>query len=169
GGAFTEPAIRTMAKAVERPVIFPLSNPTSRSEATPTELMAWSDGRALIGTGSPFPALQHGDRSVRVTQTNNSYIFPGVGLGVLAANARRITDAMFMAAGKAVASISPAAIDRNAELLPPVTELRKVAQVVAQAVARQAQADGVAEPCAEAELDARIVARMWEPHYRPYR
>jgi malate dehydrogenase (oxaloacetate-decarboxylating) len=168
-GAFSEPIIRRMARAVNRPVIFPLSNPTSRSEATPAELMAWSDGRALIGTGSPFPPLQYGDRSVRVTQTNNSYIFPGVGLGVLAANALRVTDAMFMAAGEAVASISPAASDKSAELLPPVTELRKVAQVVAQAVARQAQADGVAAPCDEAELDARIAARMWEPHYRPYR
>jgi malate dehydrogenase (oxaloacetate-decarboxylating) len=167
-GAFAEPIIRRMAKGVERPIIFPLSNPTSRSEATPEQLMAWSEGRALIGAGSPFPPLQQGDKSVRVTQTNNSYIFPGVGLGVLAAEARRITDAMFMAAGKAVASISPTTTDRNACLLPPVTELRKVAMAVAQAVARQAQANGVAEPCAAAELDARIAARMWEPRYRPY-
>jgi len=167
-GAFTEPVIRRMAKGVERPVIFPLSNPTSRSEATPEQLMAWSAGRALIGTGSPFPPLQQDGKAMRVTQTNNSYIFPGVGLGVLAANARRITDAMFMAAGKAVASVSPTIGDRNACLLPPVTELRKVSMIVAQAVAHQAQADGVAEPCDEAELDARIAARMWEPRYRPY-
>jgi malate dehydrogenase (oxaloacetate-decarboxylating) len=167
-GAFTEPVVRSMAKGVARPIIFPLSNPTSRSEATPEQLMAWSDGRALIGTGSPFPPLQQGDKAVRVTQTNNSYIFPGVGLGVLAAHARHITDAMFMAAGKAVASISPTVTNRGAELLPPVTELRKVAMVVAQAVARQAQADGVAYPCDAAELDARIVARMWQPRYRPY-
>jgi malate dehydrogenase (oxaloacetate-decarboxylating) len=157
-----------MAQRVARPIIFPLSNPTSRSEATPEQLMAWSGGRALIGAGSPFPPLQQGDKAVRVTQTNNSYIFPGVGLGVLAAHARHITDAMFMAAGKAVASISPTVADRGAELLPPVTELRKVAMLVARAVARQAQADGVAYPCDAAELDARIVARMWQPHYRPY-
>ncbi len=167
-GAFTEPVVRSMAKGVARPIIFPLSNPTSRSEATPEQLMAWSGGRALIGTGSPFPPLQGGDKAVRVTQTNNSYIFPGVGLGVLAARARRITDAMFMAAGKAVAAISPTAAGPNAELLPPVTELRKVAMVVAHAVARQAQADGVAPGCEVAELDARIAARMWEPRYRPY-
>jgi malate dehydrogenase (oxaloacetate-decarboxylating) len=167
-GAFTEAVVRSMAKGVARPIIFPLSNPTSRSEATPEQLMAWTQGRALIGTGSPFPPLQQGDKAVHVTQTNNSYIFPGVGLGVLAACARRITDAMFMAAGKAVASISPTVADRNAELLPPVTELRKVAMVVAQAVARQAQADGVAPLCAAAELDDRIIARMWEPRYRPY-
>lgn len=168
-GAFTEPVVRSMAKSVARPIIFPLSNPTSRSEATPEQLMAWSNGRALIGTGSPFPPLQQGDKAVRTTQTNNSYIFPGVGLGVLAAHARRITDSMFMAAGKAVASISPTVADRNAELLPPVTELRKVAMTVAQAVARQAQADGVAPLCDPAELDARIAARIWEPRYRPYR
>jgi malate dehydrogenase (oxaloacetate-decarboxylating) len=167
-GAFTEPVVRSMAKGVARPIIFPLSNPTSRSEATPEQLMAWSDGRALIGTGSPFPPLQQGDKAVRVTQTNNSYIFPGVGLGVLAAHARHITDAMFMAAGKAVALISPTVTNRGAELLPPVTELRKVAMVVAQAVAHQAQADGVAYPCDAVELDARIVARMWQPRYRPY-
>jgi malate dehydrogenase (oxaloacetate-decarboxylating) len=168
-GAFTEAVVRGMAQRVARPIIFPLSNPTSRSEGTPEQLMAWSGGRALIGAGSPFPPLRQGDKAVRVSQTNNSYIFPGVGLGVLAANARRITDAMFMAAGKAVASISPTANDRNAELLPPVTELRKVAMVVAQSVARQAQTDGVAPPCDAAELDARIAARMWEPRYRPYR
>jgi malate dehydrogenase (oxaloacetate-decarboxylating) len=167
--AFTEPVVRQMARSVERPIIFPLSNPTSRSEATPEQLMAWSEGRALIGTGSPFPPLQIAGKAVKVTQTNNSYIFPGVGLGVLAANARRVTDAMFMAAGQAVASISPTVTDRTAELLPPVTELRKVAMVVAKAVARQAQDDGVAEPCAPAELDRRIAAHMWEPHYRPYR
>lgn len=167
-GAFTEAAIRRMAQGGARPIIFPLSNPTSRSEATPEQLMAWSDGRALIGTGSPFPPLHLGDRTVRVTQTNNSYIFPGVGLGALAANARRITDAMFMAAGKAVASISPTVTDKTAGLLPPVTELRQVAMVVARAVARQALADGVADPCDAAVLDARIAARMWEPRYRPY-
>ncbi|WP_119273436.1 NAD-dependent malic enzyme [Taklimakanibacter deserti] len=167
-GAFTEPVIRKMAKGVERPVIFPLSNPTSRSEATPEQLMAWSEGRALIGTGSPFPPLQQDGKAMRVTQTNNSYIFPGVGLGVLAANAQRVTDAMFMAAGKAVASVSPTIGDRHACLLPPVTELRKVSMIVAQAVARQAQADGVAEACVDSELEARIAARMWEPLYRPY-
>ncbi|MGE3872861.1 MAG: NAD-dependent malic enzyme [Parvibaculaceae bacterium] len=167
-GVFTERVVRQMAKGVARPVIFPLSNPTSCCEATPEQLMAWTEGRALIGTGSPFPPLHHGDKAMRVTQTNNSYIFPGVGLGALAAGARRITDAMFMAAGKAVASISPTVADRSAGLLPPVTELRKVALVVAQAVARQAQADGVADPCGAAELDARIAARMWEPRYRPY-
>lgn len=167
-GAFTEPVIRTMAAKVERPIIFPLSNPTSRSEATPEQLMAWSNGRALIGTGSPFPPIPWRGAVVKVTQTNNSYIFPGVGLGVLASGARRITDAMFMQAGKAVALMSPVTTDREGQLLPPVTELRAVAVAVAKAVARQAQADRVADPCDAAELDQRITAHVWEARYRPY-
>ena len=168
-GAFTEPVIRAMASKVERPVIFPLSNPTSREEATPEQLMTWTDGRALIGTGSPFPPLHWNGRTQKVNQTNNSYVFPGVGLGVLAAGARRITDAMFMAAGKTVAAMSPTVTDKDGLLLPPVTELRRVAVAVARAVARQAQADGVAEPCDAATLDARIAARIWEPRYPTYR
>ncbi len=168
-GAFTEPAIRAMARNIERPVIFPLSNPTSRSEATPEQLMDWSDGRALIGTGSPFPPLKWNGAVTKVNQTNNSYIFPGVGLGVLAAGARRITDAMFMAAGKAVAQMSPAITDKQARLLPPVTELRAVAVAVARAVALQAQADRVAEPSTAPELERRIAAHVWEARYQPYR
>ena len=168
-GAFTETVVRAMAQSVERPVIFPLSNPTSRSEATPEQIMAWTDGRALIGAGSPFPPLTWKGRTSKVNQTNNSYIFPGVGLGVLAAGARRVTDAMFMVAGKKVAELSPTVSDKDGQLLPPVTELRSVAIAVAQVVARQAQADGVADPCDAATLDARIAARVWEPEYRPYR
>ena len=168
-GAFTEPVIRAMAEKVDRPVIFPLSNPTSRSEATPAQLVAWSEGRALIGTGSPFPPIAWKGTRMKVNQTNNSYIFPGVGLGVLASGARRITDAMFMAAGRAVAEMSPAIKDRQAPLLPPVTELRAVAVAIAKAVARQAQADHVADPCDEAELDRRIAAHVWEARYRAYR
>lgn len=169
GGAFTEPTIRAMAQHVERPVIFPLSNPTSRSEATPEQLLTWTGGRALIGTGSPFPPVQFEGRTVTINQTNNSYIFPGVGLGVLAVGARRVTDAMFMAAGHALAELSPTRTDKNGRLLPPVDQLRPVAVAVATAVARQAQADGVAEPCSADELQARIAACVWEPRYRSYR
>ena len=168
-GAFTEPVIRAMASTVDRPVIFPLSNPTSREEATPEQLMTWTDGRALIGTGSPFPPLHWNGRTQKVNQTNNSYVFPGVGLGVLAAGARRITDAMFMVAGKTVAAMSPTVTDKDGLLLPPVTELRRVAVAVARAVARQAQEDGVAEPCDADTIDARIAARIWEPRYPTYR
>lgn len=167
-GAFTEPVVRAMAQKVDRPVIFPLSNPTSRSEATPGQLVAWSEGRALIGTGSPFPPVAWKGASIKITQTNNSYIFPGVGLGVIAVGARRITDAMFMAAARAVADISPVGADGQSGLLPPVTELRPVAFAVAKAVARQAQVDGVAPPCTESEAEARITQSVWSPLYRPY-
>jgi malate dehydrogenase (oxaloacetate-decarboxylating) len=168
-GAFSEAAIRAMAKHIERPIIFPLSNPTSRSEATPEQLIAWTDGRALVGTGSPFAPVAWKGRTIPVDQTNNSYIFPGMGLGILAAGARRVTDAMFMAAAKAVAHLSPTVSDRNGRLLPPVDQMRAVALAVAEAVARQAQADGVADLTDDLTLSDHIAANVWEPRYRPYR
>jgi malate dehydrogenase (oxaloacetate-decarboxylating) len=168
-GAFTEAAVRTMAQHVDRPVIFPLSNPTSRSEATAEQLIAWTDGRALIGTGSPFAPVEWNGRKIAIDQTNNSYIFPGMGLGILGAGARRVTDAMFMAAAKTVAEMSPAATDKQGRLLPPVGRMRTVSAAVAKSVARQAQADGVAQKCDAATLDERITANVWEPRYRPYR
>jgi malate dehydrogenase (oxaloacetate-decarboxylating) len=167
-GAFAEDVVRMMAQNVARPVIFPLSNPTSRSEATPQQLLEWTDGRALVGTGSPFAAVPWQGRSVHIDQTNNSYVFPGVGLGVLAVGAKRVTDAMFMAAAKAVAALSPTAKDKTASLLPPVDQLREVSFAVAKAVALQAQADGVAAACDEAEAERRIKAFVWEPKYVPY-
>ena len=166
--AFTEQVIRAMAGAVERPVIFPLSNPTSRAEATPEDLARWTDGRALIGTGSPFPPVKWNGKLVPIDQTNNSYIFPGTGLGILAVNARAVTDAMFMAAAKALAALSPARNGKSDLLLPPVTELRAVSVAVASAVGRQAIADGVAEALDDRALQARIHNRIWEPVYLPY-
>jgi malate dehydrogenase (oxaloacetate-decarboxylating) len=169
--AFSEAAIRAMAAQVERPVIFPLSNPASRSEAAPGDLMLWTGGRALIGTGSPFPPVRWGTRAVPVDQTNNSYIFPGVGLGVLAAGATRVSDAMFMAAAKALAALSPASKPSHGpdvRLLPPVTELREVAAAVAHAVARQAQEEGLAPACDEAATARRIGDLMWTPKYEAY-
>ncbi|MGQ0800215.1 MAG: NAD-dependent malic enzyme [Pseudomarimonas sp.] len=168
-GAFTEAAIRTMAQHTARPIIFPLSNPTSRSEAKPDDLVAWTEGRALIGTGSPFAPVAWNGQLLPVNQTNNSYIFPGVGLAVLAVNARRVTDSMFMAAGKALAELSPAKHDPLKRLLPPVDQLRAVAIQVAVEVARQAQLDGVADACDEATMRQRIETLVWEPVYRPYR
>jgi len=168
-GTFTEAAIRAMAAHVERPIIFPLSNPTSRCEAIPADLIAWTDGRALIGTGSPFAPVAWLGKEIPVNQTNNSYIFPGVGLGVLAVNARRVTDTMFMAAGKALAALSPAKLDNNARLLPAVNQLREVSIAVALATAKQAQIDGVADACDESTLLQRIKAEVWNPVYRPYR
>lgn len=167
-GVFTEQIVRAMAQSA-RPVIFPLSNPTSRAEATAEDLMRWTEGRAVIGTGSPFPPVKWEGRLIPVDQTNNSYIFPGLGLGILAVNARRVTDSMFMAAARALAALSPARQSRSGRLLPPVCELRQVAFSVAVAVARQAQTDGVADVCDEAELQSRIRDQVWEPVYRPYR
>jgi malate dehydrogenase (oxaloacetate-decarboxylating) len=167
-GSFSEPIVRTMAENNRRPVIFPLSNPTSRAEATPSDIARWSDSRAVIGTGSPFPPLTRDGRPFKVDQTNNSYIFPGVGLGVLAVRARRITDTMLMAAAKALAAMSPARNDPNANLLPPVTALREVSIAVALATALQARKEGLTD-CAEQDIEAAIHAKMWSPHYLPYR
>jgi malate dehydrogenase (oxaloacetate-decarboxylating) len=167
-GMFTEEIVRTMARAVERPVIFPLSNPVSCSEATPADLLRWTRGRALIGTGSPFPPVEIDGRPFTADQTNNAYVFPGVGLGVLAVRARRVSEGMFTAAAKALAAISPAARDPRARLLPPVQQLRSVAVSVAVAVARQARAEQLCEAFDDAELDQLIARKMWEPVYRPY-
>jgi malate dehydrogenase (oxaloacetate-decarboxylating) len=149
-------------------VIFPLSNPVSRCEATPQQLMDWTDGRALVGAGSPFAPVTCNGRTVTIDQTNNSYIFPGVGLGLIAAGARRVTDKMIMAAARSLADLSPTRTDKDGCLLPPVDRLRWVAASVALAVARQAQADGVADPCGEAELADRIARHVWAPRYRTY-
>ena len=168
-GAFTEEVVRAMAAAVERPVIFPLSNPTSRSEAKPADLLKWTNGLALIGTGSPFAAVSWNGREVPIDQTNNSYIFPGLGLGVLSVNAQRVTDTMFMAAAKCLAELSPARLSRSGRLLPPVSELRSVSCAVAKAVALQAITDGVADPLDEQTVESRIRSNVWEPVYLPYR
>ena len=165
--AFTETAVRAMAKHNERPIIFPLSNPISCAEAKPADVERWSEGRALIGCGSPFPPITRGGVPFRVAQTNNSYIFPGVGLGAIAAQARRISDAMFMAAARALAALSPSRRDPKANLLPPVTALHDVAVAVAVAVGKQAQADGLAAYRGDVEQAAR--GKMWTPKYLPYR
>ncbi|WP_156347316.1 MULTISPECIES: NAD-dependent malic enzyme [unclassified Sphingomonas] len=151
-GAFNEAVIRTMAQAIEQPVIFPLSNPVSRAEAHPDDLHRWSAGRALIGTGSPFGVAG-------VTQVNNVYIFPGVGLGAIAAGATKITDTMFMAAARALG-----AMGGEDTLLPPIERLRDVALDIAVVVAEQAVRDGVAAKGAATDRDA-IAAQMWTPTY----
>ena len=165
-GAFTEEIVREMASHTRRPVIFPLSNPTSKSEATPADLLRWSDGRALVGTGSPFAPVEIGGKTVRISQINNSYIFPGLALGILVSRARHVTDNMIMTAAKTLASLSPSRTDPDAPLLPPIAESRKTGMVVGEAVARQAIADGVAE--AAGNVRASLEAYVWEPVYRPY-
>lgn len=166
-GLFTEEIVRAMAGGTRRPIIFPLSNPTSRIEATPSDLIAWTDGRALIATGSPFEPVDYGGRSYPVAQCNNSYIFPGMGLGILAAGARRVSDQMFMAAGEALAACSPASQDREAPLLAPLSQVREISRAIALAVASQAQSEGLAEKTTPEELRKRIEATFWKPAYRP--
>ena len=167
--AFTEPMMREMARHVRRPIIFPLSNPTQRSEATPQELAAWTEGRAVIGTGSPFPPLDRNGREFRVDQTNNAYVYPGIGLGAIAVKARRISDAMFLAAARVMAELSPARHDRDANLLPPLVALREISFHVAVAVATQAIAEGLANPLSEENIAAAVRAKMWDPVYGTYR
>jgi malate dehydrogenase (oxaloacetate-decarboxylating) len=168
-GAFTEAAIRAMARHVDRPVIFPLSNPTSRVEAAPADLIAWTDGRALVATGSPFADVSYGGRRHPIAQCNNSYVFPGLGLGIRAVGARRVSDALLMAAARALAEASPARHDPAAALLPPLAESRRVAREIARAVAAAALADGLAEPSPSAPIERLVDAKMWQPRYLPMR
>jgi len=167
-GAFTEASVREMAKNVARPVIFPLSNPTSRAEATPQDLMDWTDGRALIGTGSPYPPVNAGGKTIRIDQTNNSYIFPGLALGVISSKARRVTDSMIMAATKELARLVPTNKDRHAGLLPSLSESRQLSRSIALAVGRQAIEDGQADVTDEASLGRELVRNIWNPVYVPY-
>lgn len=167
--AFTEEIVREMARHVARPMILPLSNPTSRAEALPGDLIAWTEGRALVATGSPFDDVEYGGRRIPIGQCNNAYIFPGVGLGVIAAQARRVTDAMFIAAARTLSDLAPVRRDPSLALVPPLIEVRDVAKRVAVAVAMQAQRDGVADALPQDELVRRIEATMWTPDYLPYR
>jgi len=167
--AFSEAVVRAMASHLRRPVIFPLSNPTERAEATPADLDAWTEGRAVIGTGSPFPPIKRNGRPFRVDQTNNAYVYPGIGLAAIAVKARRISDGMFLAAARALAELSPAKRDPEANLLAPLVEIRTLSFHVALAVGRQAQADGVADPMSDEALAAAVRAKMWEPLYASYR
>jgi malate dehydrogenase (oxaloacetate-decarboxylating) len=167
-GAFTEEIVREMARNCERPIIFPLSNPTSQSEAAPVDLMQWTGGRALVGTGSPFAPVEIDGHAQRISQVNNSFIFPGLALGILVSQARRVTDGMIMAAAKALAGLSPSSSDKNAPLLPPVADSRKVAMAVAEAVAGQAFAEGQARVNDRGSLPERIRTYIWSPVYVPY-
>jgi len=165
GGAFSEPIVREMARKVERPIIFPLSNPTSRSEARAEDLIRWTDGRALVAAGSPFAPVSYDGRKIPIAQCNNVYIFPAMGLGVVASGARRVTDAMMLAAARALAGNSPALKDASASLLPPLTDLRRVAAEIAVAVGIQAQRDGVAPNVTDDELRERVLKTQWTPAY----
>lgn len=168
-GAFDEPTVREMARHVERPIIFPLSNPTDKSEATPAELLSWTGGRALIATGSPFADVDYGGRRIRIGQCNNMFIFPGVGLGAIAAEATRVTDGMFLAAARALSAHAPIRRSAEGSLYPPLDHARAVARDVARAVALAAQREGVCAIRTADELEDRLEMCMWSPRYRPLR
>ena len=167
-GAFTESIVREMARKCERPIILPLSNPTSKSEAVPEDLLLWTDGRALIATGSPFPEVSYKGRKVRISQCNNVFIFPAVGLAVSATRARRVTDGMFLAAARALAGYSPDLSDPTAPVLPPLTGLRGAAVEIARAVGEQAQREGLCVKSSPESLRNAIVAAQWAPVYPSY-
>jgi len=168
GGVFTEQVVREMAKHSRRPVIFPLSNPTDRSEATPQDLMNWTEGRALVGTGTAFPPVKIGGRQEHIAQTNNSYIFPGLALGIVASKARRVTDTMIKAAAQELVRHLPTQKDKQASLLPPLSDARSLAALIGRAVGKQAIQDGQAQVGGEAALEREVQVNIWEPIYAPY-
>ena len=165
GGAFTEAIVREMARKVQRPIIFPISNPTIKSEAKAEDLIRWTDARALIATGSPFEPVSYNGRRIPIAQCNNIYIFPAIGLGVVASGARRVTDPMILAAARALAENSPALHDASASLLPALTDLRKVAVQIATAIGLEAQKAGVAPKMTEEKLREQVKATQWTPAY----
>jgi malate dehydrogenase (oxaloacetate-decarboxylating) len=166
-GAFTEAVVRELAAHVERPVVFPLSNPTSCAEAKPEDIVRWTDGRAIIGTGSPFAPFTFEGKTHRFSQTNNSYIFPGVGLGVLAVKARRVTNRMFLAAARALAEFSLSRKTADERLLPEPSAMRAVSAHIAAAVAKQARDEGLTDSMSDAQIVRRVQEKIWAPEYRP--
>jgi malate dehydrogenase (oxaloacetate-decarboxylating) len=168
-GQFTAPIVKDMAGKVERPIIFPLSNPYDRAEAVPEDLIHWTDGRALIATGTEFPPVSLKDRIIKIAQCNNFYIFPAIGLAVRASEAKRVTDRMMIAAAEALGNISQDSANNATELLPPIENMRDVAIQIAVRVGLQAQQDGVAQIMSEQELRERVQQRFWIPQYLSYK
>lgn len=168
-GLFTEELIREMHQHCPRPIVMPLSNPTSRVEARPEDIINWTDGAALVATGSPFSPVTYKDQRFPIAQCNNSYIFPGIGLGVLAAGAKRVTDAMLMAASRALADCSPLATDGHGALLPNIDDIQGVSKCIAMEVGKAAQLQGVAVVTSEEALSKAIEHNFWRPQYRIYK
>jgi malic enzyme len=168
-GTFAEPAIRAMAAATPRPIILPLSNPTANTEAIPAELLRWTDGRALIATGSPFGPVEHDGVTHLIGQANNVFVFPGLGLGAIVSEATRISDGMVLAAARTLSEAVSADRLATGALYPPISDLRSVSRSIAVAVGREAIRSGLAPEAEANELDAAIDAAMWWPEYVPYR
>ena len=168
-GSFTEPIIKEMAGKVDRPVVFPLSNPYDRAEAVPKDLVQWTNGRALVATGTEFPPVLLNGRVVEVAQCNNFYIFPAIGLAVRVSQAKRVTDRMMVAAAEALGNFSPDNVNTETKLLPPIESMRDVTIQIAVMVGLQAQQDGMAQAMSEQELRERVKQRFWIPQYLNYK
>lgn len=168
-GLFTEEVIREMHKHCERPIVMPLSNPTSRVEATPADIIAWTEGAALVATGSPFAPVSWHDKTFPIAQCNNAYIFPGIGLGVIASGATRVTESMLIAASRALADCSPLVDHAAGPVLPEVKDIQQVSKAIAVAVGKAAQLAGVAVVTSEEVLTQAVNANFWQPQYRHYR
>jgi malate dehydrogenase (oxaloacetate-decarboxylating) len=168
-GLFTENVVRAMKRHCELPIIMPLSNPIRQIEAHPEKLLEWTDGEVIIATGSPFKPIDFNGKTYTIAQCNNSYIFPGIGLGVLAVKARRISDEMLRAASETLAAASPLANTGSGALLPPLTQLADLSKQIAFAVAKVAMAQGHALELDDATLRRKIEANFWRPAYRQYK
>jgi malate dehydrogenase (oxaloacetate-decarboxylating) len=168
-GLFTQAIIATMLSACDAPIILPLSNPSKQIEATPEQLIKWTKGSAIVATGSPFDPVDYGGRSYIIPQCNNSYIFPGFGLAVVAANIRHISDEMLVAASEVLAKASPASLNKDDALLPKLSDIGQLSKVIAFSVSKIAFEQGLAEPMNDAALNAAIEAQFWLPEYREYR
>lgn len=168
-GLFSEEIIRAMHSHCPRPIVFPLSNPTSRVEATPKDILHWTNGQALVATGSPFEPVVIDNQTYEIAQCNNSYIFPGIGLGVLASGAKRVSDEMLMASSRALAECSPLALNGSGSLLPKLEEIQKVSKQIAFAVGKVAIEQGHALPTSDELLLQAIESNFWQPEYRRYK
>lgn len=171
--AFTQEIVTEMASHVERPIIFPLSNPTRLHEADPKDLNEWTKGKALIATGSPFPPVTYDGKEYEVAECNNSTCFPGIGLGCVLSRSKLLSDKMLVAAVKALAAQSPALKDPDKGLLPDVLNVREISVHIARAVIKQAVEEGSATekgiPSEDGELEEWIREQMWDAVYRPLR
>lgn len=168
-GLFSEEVIKTLAKYYKHPIVLPLSNPTSQVEAQPKDIIEWTQGAAIVATGSPFAPVYFQGKTYTIAQCNNSYIFPGIGLGVIACGANHISDAMLMAASTALADCSPRLKNPAADLLPNINDIHQVSKFIAFKVAKAAMADGLAVPMSNDVLKNVIEDNFWTPEYRNYR
>ncbi|UYG08165.1 NAD-dependent malic enzyme [Halomonas sp. M4R1S46] len=168
-GLFTEEVIRAMHAGCPSPLVMPLSNPTSRAEALPEDVIRWTDGQAMVASGSPFAPVEYQGKRYPIAQCNNAYIFPGIGLGVVAAGAKRVTDAMLMSASRALAREAPVAKTGQGAVLPSLSEIRELSKAIAFEVAAQAQQEGVALKSDGPSLRRAIERNSWAPAYRRYR